>query len=332
MASKYEVHPIANVFPMMSNDEFKALKADIKEHGLREPIVFWKNMLVDGRNRLKACEDLGIEADESELMDETDPVAWVISHNLHRRHLDESQKAMVAAKLAKLKHGDNQHTKEDGPIGLSIKDASKMVNCSERSTKRAKKVIAEGANEVQQAVERGELPVSVASDFVKAVPDKKEQSEILKQGAQSVKDKVKESKPNKQDKRQKTETIVDNRTPQQKKEGLPIVKNPASSAIQFAKLAIGQLDRIQPRDKGRKEALQIVFDYLKDRLKLHCDECETLRTELAKNAKELQATRKNLDVLRDQCAEFRDLNNKLLKKSDTRSKALPWSKPEEVIV
>jgi hypothetical protein len=195
MQKQYEIHPIANVFPMMSKDEFKALKSDINEHGLREPIVFWKNMLVDGRNRLKACEELGIEADESELMDETDPVAWVISHNLHRRHLDESQKAMVAAKIANIQRGGDRKSDDiKGPIGTSIKDASKIVNCSERSTKRAKKVIAEGAEQVQQAVEQGELPVSVASDFVKAVPDKKEQKKIIDQGTDAVKKKVKESK------------------------------------------------------------------------------------------------------------------------------------------
>jgi hypothetical protein len=197
MQKQYEIHPIANVFPMMSKDEFKALKSDIKEYGLREPIVFWKNMLVDGRNRLKACEELGIEADESELMDETDPVAWVISHNLHRRHLTESQRAMVAGKLAKLQHGDNQHTKEDMQICTSTKDASEMLNVSPRSTANAKKVLAKGSESVQQAVEQGELPVSVASEFVKAVPDKTQQTDILKQGTQSVKDKVKNAKPKK---------------------------------------------------------------------------------------------------------------------------------------
>jgi hypothetical protein len=192
MQKQYEIHPIANVFPMMSKDEFKALKSDIKEHGLREPIVFWKNMLVDGRNRLKACEELGIEADESELMDETDPVAWVISHNLHRRHLTESQRSMVAGKLANLQHGGDR--KNDQETNLSLEKASSMLNVSKGSTKNAKKVLSEGVESVQQAVEQGELPVSVASDFVKAVPDKKEQKKIIDQGTDAVKKKVKESK------------------------------------------------------------------------------------------------------------------------------------------
>lgn len=195
MQKQYEIHPIANVFPMMSSSEFEALKADIKEHGLREPIVFWKNMLVDGRNRLKACEEIGIEADESELMDETDPVAWVISHNLHRRHLTESQRAMVAGKLAKLQHGEvGNGRKVDGQICPSTKEASKMLNVSEGSTKSAKKVIAEGSEQVQQAVEQGDLPVSVASEFVKAVPDKAQQTEIVSKGADAVRQAVKETK------------------------------------------------------------------------------------------------------------------------------------------
>lgn len=193
MLKQYDVHPVANIFPMMSKSEFESLKDDIKEHGLRESIVFWKGMLVDGRNRLKACEELGIEPDESELMDETDPVAWVISHNLHRRHLSESQRSMVAAKLANL--GIGRPPSETGPIGpVSTEQASTMLNVGNTSTKRAKKVIASGADEVQQAVLQGDISVSAASELVKQVPDKAEQVAILEQGENAVKKRVAKEK------------------------------------------------------------------------------------------------------------------------------------------
>jgi ParB-like chromosome segregation protein Spo0J len=195
MQKQYEIHPIANVFPMMSKDEFKALKSDIKEHGLREPIVFWKNMLVDGRNRLKACVELGLEADESELMDETDPVAWVISHNLHRRHLTTSQRSDVAAKIATMRSGTR--TDLGSKDTKSIDDAAKQMKVSPASVKRAKKVHAKGSEAVKQAVEQGELTVSVAAEFIKAVPDKAEQEAIVNEGVQAVKKKVKNSKPKK---------------------------------------------------------------------------------------------------------------------------------------
>jgi ParB-like chromosome segregation protein Spo0J len=187
----YPIHPAAELFPMMSVAEFEALKADIKEHGLRESIVFWKNMLVDGRNRLKACEELGIEPDECELMEETDPVAWVISHNLHRRHLSESQRAMVAAKVAKMTHGGDR--KNDQEDNCTLEQAASMMKVSDGSIKRAKNVIAKGASEVQQAVEQGYLPVSVASEFVKHVPDKGQQTEIVSRGVDAVRQAVKET-------------------------------------------------------------------------------------------------------------------------------------------
>ncbi len=200
---QYEIHPIANIFPMMSHSEFEALKADIKEHGLRESIVFWKNMLVDGRNRLKACEELGIEPDESELMEETDPVAWVISHNLHRRHLSETQREVVAAKLANLKHGDNQHTKEDLPNGRSsAANAAALLNVSERGVNRAKAAINNGCEELSQAMEQDKITSSLADSFTKAVPDQTEQAKILSNGVDAVRDAVKDAKKAKQPKHQ----------------------------------------------------------------------------------------------------------------------------------
>lgn len=191
MSKPYEVHPIASVFPMMSNDEFKALKSDIKEHGLREPIVFWKNMLVDGRNRLKACEELGIEADESELMDETDPVAWVISHNLHRRHLTTGQRADVAAKIATLRRGEaGNGRKVDGSKDTSISEAASQMKVSPASVKRAKKVHAKGSEAVKQALADGTLPVSTAAALVDSVPDKEQQTKLIN-GVDTVKAAIK---------------------------------------------------------------------------------------------------------------------------------------------
>jgi hypothetical protein len=68
----------------------------------QEPVTFWNGKLLDGRNRAAACEQLGIELDACELDPETDPVKWVISHNLHRRHLSPSQRSQVAVRLKKL--------------------------------------------------------------------------------------------------------------------------------------------------------------------------------------------------------------------------------------
>jgi ParB-like chromosome segregation protein Spo0J len=115
--SGLEFHPLANLFPLLDGDDLDDLVADIKAHGLHEKIVTYEGMILDGRNRYRACIDAGIEPTYTAYQGD-DPVAYVISLNLRRRHLDESQRAMVAAKLATLQLGDNQHS-EGLPIGRS---------------------------------------------------------------------------------------------------------------------------------------------------------------------------------------------------------------------
>ncbi len=116
--SPLEFHPLANIFPLLEGPDFAELVADIKAHGLHEPIVVYEDKVLDGRNRLA----VGIEPTFTAYTGD-DPVAYVVSLNLRRRHLDESQRAMVAAKLATLKLGDNQHS--EGP---SIEGASRLLN------------------------------------------------------------------------------------------------------------------------------------------------------------------------------------------------------------
>jgi ParB-like chromosome segregation protein Spo0J len=118
---------------------------------LHEPIVVYEDKVLDGRNRLRACTAAGVEPTFTVYTGD-DPVAYVVSLNLRRRHLDESQRAMVAAKLATLQRGDNQHS----PIGeTSQAKAAELLNVGKRSVERAADVRAHGAPELVQAVERG---------------------------------------------------------------------------------------------------------------------------------------------------------------------------------
>jgi hypothetical protein len=89
--------------------------------------------------------------------DGADPLAFVISKNLKRRHLNESQRSMVAARLATLQKGDNQHSS----IELTSQaQASELLNVSVPSIKRARTVPEHGMPELIAAVERGEIAVS----------------------------------------------------------------------------------------------------------------------------------------------------------------------------
>jgi ParB-like chromosome segregation protein Spo0J len=91
-----EFHPAANLFPLMEGDDFAALVADIAEHGQREPIVLHDGLILDGRNRYRACERLGLAPQYCQWDGIGSPTAYVISLNLHRRHLTSSQRAVIA--------------------------------------------------------------------------------------------------------------------------------------------------------------------------------------------------------------------------------------------
>ncbi|MDP2895019.1 MAG: MT-A70 family methyltransferase [bacterium] len=101
----YEFHPIADIFPMMTKEELSDLTFDIEEHGLLEPIVLYEGKILDGRNRFLACGRTLLEEGQGYTMrvepefveyEGTNPLQYVVSMNLKRRHLTESQKAAIA--------------------------------------------------------------------------------------------------------------------------------------------------------------------------------------------------------------------------------------------
>jgi len=93
-----EFHNIANIFPLMTGDEYEALRNDIAANGLLEPIWTYQGKIIDGRNRYRACLEVGIEPEYREWSGGK-PLAFVISMNLHRRHLTPSQCAAVGVNI-----------------------------------------------------------------------------------------------------------------------------------------------------------------------------------------------------------------------------------------
>jgi hypothetical protein len=90
-------HPAADLFPMMDKAELQDLADDIKKNGLISPVITLGELILDGRNRWQACELAGVEPVTREYTGKLSPVDYVLSQNLHRRHLTASQKSIVAA-------------------------------------------------------------------------------------------------------------------------------------------------------------------------------------------------------------------------------------------
>lgn len=97
-----QFHELANIFPMMNQEEFAQLAADIKANGLRESIWTFEGKIIDGRNRFRACRISGVQPRFREWKGEEPPIAFVLSQNLVRRHLSSSQKAVIALEVEKV--------------------------------------------------------------------------------------------------------------------------------------------------------------------------------------------------------------------------------------
>lgn len=157
-------HPFAEVFPLIEGAEFDALVADIKEHGLREPIVVYKKQVLDGRNRYKACQAAKAKLKKRAFKGtDAEALALVWSANVERRHLTFEQRAMAGARVATLRKGDNQHTARAVP---SQSETAAKLGVSEDSIQRAKRVVEQGSKALQEAVQAGEVPLKKAAAVV----------------------------------------------------------------------------------------------------------------------------------------------------------------------
>jgi hypothetical protein len=173
-------HPLADLFPLMSDEEVNDLGEDMLIHGQRKRIMLFEGMILDGRNRYNACLLKGIEPRFVDYHG-PDPLGLVISLNLKRRHLDDAQRSMVAARLATMKQGARTDLSPNG--GISQAKAAELLNVKKRRVERAREVVDHGVPDLVTAVERGEVPVAPAAEFAKATPPLDQQRQIVEAGS-----------------------------------------------------------------------------------------------------------------------------------------------------
>ena len=153
-----KIHRLAEIFPPIEGADFDELCRSIKEIGLQNAIVVWRETadaqpaVIDGRNRLLACLKVGVTPVFEELEgSEDDATKYVIVQNVARRHLNESQRAMVAEGLTR--------------IGINRERAAALMNVSSRSVVHARSVADRSPTNVIAMVKKGELAVSTASQL-----------------------------------------------------------------------------------------------------------------------------------------------------------------------
>lgn len=181
-----KAHPYANLWPLLPDDELKRLADDIRVHGLREPVWLHPDgRIVDGRNRWRACLLAGVEPDTRVYQGaEEELLPFLISLNMARRHMDGTQRAAVAEKIANIGRGGDRRSEDFKTaiaVSVSDSDAAKLMNVSEDSIQRARKVREQGAPELYEAMSEGHISASAAAGLVQApIEEQRRVAEVSK--------------------------------------------------------------------------------------------------------------------------------------------------------
>lgn len=161
----YELHPLCTLFPRLDDGAFAALVADIKVNGLREPITLHGGMVLDGGNRYRACLAAGVEPVFAEFSG-GNAVSFVLSANLHRRHLSPGQQAAIVASAKDWanaqKHGGARRGDQVATLPLETLRARAAESGAGERTQRMADKVAKADPALAKKVGHGEISLPKA--------------------------------------------------------------------------------------------------------------------------------------------------------------------------
>jgi len=203
-------HPASEIFPLMEGADLEDLVQDIRKHGLREPIMLHPDgSILDGRNRYRACRQLQIEPASVIWVAVGSPLEYVLSLNLHRRHLTPSQLSMVAVKAKPLLEqearerqltglkgcGKEATLAPGGAKGRADKLAGAAVGIGAEHVRCASTVVERGIPELAEAVKAGQVGVRVAAEVASLPID--EQRRLVAEGPDAIRQAAHRRRPSK---------------------------------------------------------------------------------------------------------------------------------------
>lgn len=250
-----EVHPLANLFPMMNDEDLDSLKESIQKNGLREPIVIYESKILDGRNRFRALKALNLPVPTT-LFEGEDAVQFVADHNLYRRHLKASQKAAIAALLSEFPRGRPKTVRASGQdmeplndleatstVSQTQDEVAQAFSVSKRLVAAATQLKKKGHPELLNHVKDGKISIESAT-MISELP-KDEQETILQQPPENLRASVREVRSRQKSKEKLSPTSLANQSP-----------SPA------ARLAIDLISDDPARSPGEVKASGVTSDSL----------------------------------------------------------------------
>ena len=190
---------LESLIPPLSNEEFKQLERNILEEGIREPLITWNGILIDGHNRYRIAQehDINYETLEKEFENINRVKEWMINNQFGRRNLSNYQRSVLALQLedvfrekAKEKELERKTTflkseKSNLETINSIKEISKIANVGHDTIAKVKKIEANATPEVKARLNTGTMSINEAYKEIKKEEKieetRKEKNEIIKQ-------------------------------------------------------------------------------------------------------------------------------------------------------
>lgn len=163
-----ELHPLCTLFPRLTGADFDALRDDIAANGLRQPIVTYQGMILDGGNRFRACLAANVTPTFTAFAGD-DPTTFVLSSNLHRRHMSAGQRASIvslAANWARSQtHGGNRKLQGEALHLESVAERAAKSGATTRTQKDADKLAKNHPDVAQQVADGKKSLYQAAKDF-----------------------------------------------------------------------------------------------------------------------------------------------------------------------
>lgn len=186
-------HPLSAAFPSMPEADVAALAEDIAKHGQREKGVLLDGMVLDGWHRYRACYIAGVDFEANEFEGE-DPIAFVLSKNLHRRHLTATQRATAIVTATNWRANGQKSSSAPG-AELTAKEMAKAAEVSTRTIEQAKAAVTADP-ELGEAMKDGKVSAKEAAHVANLPKAKREKAvKAIKEGRPPKSPKEKKEDP-----------------------------------------------------------------------------------------------------------------------------------------
>ena len=142
----YAISVLALMFPPLSPARYARLLASIRAHGLRRPTIVWRDQIIDGVHRLKACLEAGVEPRYEFLDEGEDPFEYLADENISLRAMTQNEKSLTAYLMSQYSTPGRPRRPEENSANLrniTQGEAAKLIGVSTRLVSDASRVLSE---------------------------------------------------------------------------------------------------------------------------------------------------------------------------------------------